>query len=124
MSLGPEGSFFIWDSKHIGWHGIPHGLEKAIQGWLSPTGWTEGPPRIVTLGTKGTYFALSEYGSAAFSVDDSLKPAAKAFNKLKAEVANGSFAYSDLEVSNKDERFNCRRADRSTLLVRQLLLLR
>ena len=101
VTLGPDGSFFIWDSKHIGWHGIPDGLQKAIQSWLGPTGWIKGPPRIVTLGPKGSYFALSEYGSVAFSVDNSLKPASAAFSKLKDEVARGSFAYDDLEVSKR-----------------------
>jgi hypothetical protein len=125
VTLGPEGSFFAWDSKHIGWHGIPDGLQRAIQGWLGPTGWTQGPPRIVTLGTKGSYFALSEYGAFAFSVDDSLKTAKKAFSELKGEVASGSFTYSDLEVSNEErnELFDFLQANVSILSVCKLLLM-
>jgi hypothetical protein len=126
VTLGPNGSFFIWDSKHIGWHGIPDGLQKAIQGWLGPTGWIQGPPRIVTLGSKGSYFALSEYGSVAFSIDDDLKPATAAFSKLKDEISRGSFTYADLEVSNDGRKklFSLGRADVSILPVRKLILLR
>lgn len=100
-SLGPDGSFFLWDHKRIRWHGIPEGLQDAIQGWLGPAGWTEGPPRIVTMGSKGSYFAISEYGSAAWLVPDSIPETAKVWKTLKDDYANGTFKYSDLEVRNQ-----------------------
>jgi hypothetical protein len=71
VALGPEDSFFAWDSKSIRWSNIPPEFEEEIQEWLSPTGWLKGPPRIVALGGNNTYFALSEYGSLCMS---SLKP--------------------------------------------------
>ena len=80
------------------WKDIPRGLEAAILGWLGPTGWKQGPPRIVTLGAKGSYFALSEYGAVAWEVDPSLGPAHEAFLQMKNDIAAGTRKYSDLEV--------------------------
>ena len=71
-SLGPNRSYFAWTSKRIRWQGIPAGLEKRVQSWLSPSGWKAGPPRIVALGPEGSYFALSEYGACARSFSDAL----------------------------------------------------
>ena len=97
-SLGPNGSFFIWDNRRIRWHGIPDSLQNAVQSWLGPAGWTVGPPRIVTLGLNGSYFAISEYGSAAWFIPDCLPKTAKLWNRLKDAYANGTFKYSELEV--------------------------
>lgn len=67
VALGPDDSFFAWDSKSIRWSNIPSEFEEEIQEWLSPTGWLKGPPRIVALGGNGAYFALSEYGTLCMS---------------------------------------------------------
>jgi len=67
VALGPNDSFFAWDTNSMRWSNIPPGLEEDIQEWLSPSGWIEGPPRIVDLGANGTYFAVSEYGSISVS---------------------------------------------------------
>jgi hypothetical protein len=100
-TLGPNESFFIWDSKSIMWQNIPRGLEQAVLSWLGPAGWTNGPPRIVTLGAKGSYFALSEYGAAAWQVDPGLKNANRAFLKMEEEVTTKQRKYSDLEVCQR-----------------------
>jgi hypothetical protein len=98
FALGPNESFIIWDHRKIRWHGIPDGLQEVIQDWLGPAGWTDGPPRIVTMGTRGSYFAISEYGAAAWLIPDSLPETAKVWKKLKDAHAEGAFKYSDLEV--------------------------
>jgi hypothetical protein len=98
VSLGPGGSFFAWDSKRIIWDKIPSGLQSSILEWLSPSGWSSGPPRIVTLGARDSYFAMSEYGASSWSIDPKLKANAS-FLDMKAKVAKGEMAYQDLEVS-------------------------
>jgi hypothetical protein len=98
VTLGPNGSFFAWDSKRVRWQNIPPGLEKAVQGWLGPAGWNSGPPRIVTLGASGSYFAISEYGAAAWNVPGELTGLHKAWEELEKEFANGNFKWADLEV--------------------------
>ncbi|CAN9325385.1 unnamed protein product [Alternaria alternata] len=60
--LGPDDSFIIWHPELIRWANLPPSLEDAVQSWLTPSGWRVGPPRIVTWGPEGAFFAMSEYG--------------------------------------------------------------
>lgn len=64
--LGPDDSFFAWDRTSMRWSNLPAGLESSLQGWLSPSGWLYGPPRVVALGKDGGYFALTEYGAWSY----------------------------------------------------------
>ncbi|KAF2111107.1 hypothetical protein BDV96DRAFT_690527 [Lophiotrema nucula] len=57
-----QDSFIAWDAAFIRWQGLPPELEECLQGWLTPSGWRAGPPRIVTWGPKEAFFAMSEYG--------------------------------------------------------------
>jgi hypothetical protein len=99
VALGPDNSFFAWDSKRVRWEGIPNNLQESIQGWLGPAGWISGPPRIVCLGCNGAYFALSEYGAAAWKSPGAESPIDKTWKELKAQNAAGTFKFSDLDVS-------------------------
>jgi hypothetical protein len=46
---------------------VPDDLEDALQSWMTPSGWKEGPPKLVTWGKRNAFFALSEYGKAKWS---------------------------------------------------------
>ncbi len=98
VSLGPNGSFFAWTSSRVRWHNIPDGLQKSIQSWLSPTGWSSGPPRIVSLGPQGCYFALSEYGFAAWSFPTSLLSKSTEMKSLKSQIEANRSTLVDTEV--------------------------
>ncbi|KAF2731637.1 hypothetical protein EJ04DRAFT_363547 [Polyplosphaeria fusca] len=63
VTLGPKQSFLAWSPDFIRWRDLPEDLEDALQGWLTPFGWRDGPPKTVTWGKHSAYFALSEYGS-------------------------------------------------------------
>jgi len=82
VTFGPNESFFAWDSTSIRWSKIPEGLETCIQGWLSPTGWTQicGPPSMVSLGADGAWFAESRMGQSAWSFPASWKSLRKNWN--------------------------------------------
>jgi len=69
--LGPNKSFFAWDSSSMRWSNLPPDLEETIQEWLSPNGWIVGPPRIIALGKGGAFFAKSQYGSMVWSLPES-----------------------------------------------------
>ena len=66
--LGPKDSFVAWTPDSIRWAGIPAGLERVLQSWLTPAGWKSGPPRLIALGCDKTYFAMSEYGAWGYSI--------------------------------------------------------
>lgn len=68
--LGPDGSFIIWHPELIRWGNLPSNLEDAVQSWLTPSGWRVGPPRIVTWGPEGAFFAMSEYGDVVYRLGD------------------------------------------------------
>ena len=97
VALGPGGSYFAWDSKRIRWEGIPNDLQKSIQSWFGPTGWVAGPPKIVCLGYAESYFALSEYGAAAWRGPPDSK-IEEEFDELGNLHAAETFSFSDLEV--------------------------
>ncbi|KAL9130494.1 MAG: hypothetical protein Q9217_001314 [Psora testacea] len=97
--LGPDDSFFAWDPSSIRWSNIPEGLEKAVQSWLSPTGWVSGPPRIVALGCYGSFFALSQLGAYAYSVPASLQKTCSHFNACGKDT---TFSWSGLELVSFD----------------------
>jgi len=105
VSLGPDNSFIAWDSKRIRWENIPNGLETTIQSWLSPTGWAAGPPRIISLGANGAWFALSQYGSVAYSIPASLPNTHEGFTKLEEKVKKQEMKWSDLEVRSSPTLF-------------------
>jgi hypothetical protein len=69
--LGPDDSFIIWHPDLIRWANLPLSLEDALQSWLTPSGWRVGPPRIVTWGPEGAFFAMSEYGDVVYRLGDS-----------------------------------------------------
>ncbi|KAF2125018.1 hypothetical protein P153DRAFT_300600 [Dothidotthia symphoricarpi CBS 119687] len=68
--LGPEDSFIVWHPELIRWANLPAALEDTIQSWLTPSGWRVGPPRMVTWGPEGAFFAMSEYGEVAYEFGD------------------------------------------------------
>lgn len=68
--LGPDDSFIIWHPELIRWANLPPSLEDAIQSWLTPSGWRAGPPRMVTWGPDGAFFAMSEYGDVVYRLGD------------------------------------------------------
>ncbi|KAF2846513.1 hypothetical protein T440DRAFT_458191 [Plenodomus tracheiphilus IPT5] len=70
ISLGPDSSFIVWHPELIRWTNLPTKLEDAIQSWLTPSGWRVGPPRIVTWGADGAFFAMSEYGNVVYDFGD------------------------------------------------------
>jgi hypothetical protein len=98
VTLGPGESYFAWDRQRIRWEGIPNALQSSIQSWFGPTGWVAGPPRIVCLGYDESYFAVSEYGAAAWrgSPDSQIE---RQFNRLGTFHADGTFDFGDLQVS-------------------------
>ncbi|KAF1960861.1 hypothetical protein CC80DRAFT_266203 [Byssothecium circinans] len=66
--LGPGTSYIAWDADSIRWTELPTSLEDSIQAWLTPSGWKNGPPRMVTWGESDAFFAMSEYGDVAYRV--------------------------------------------------------
>jgi hypothetical protein len=68
--LGPDDSFLVWHPDLIRWGNLPASLEDALQSWLTPSGWRVGPPRMVTWGPEGAFFAMSEYGDVVFKLGD------------------------------------------------------
>ncbi|KAF1843509.1 uncharacterized protein K460DRAFT_418562 [Cucurbitaria berberidis CBS 394.84] len=68
--LGPRDSFIVWHPELIRWANLPDALEDALQSWLTPSGWKVGPPRIVTWGPEGAFFAMSEYGNVVYRLGD------------------------------------------------------
>lgn len=68
--LGPDDSFIIWHPDLIRWGNLPANLEDALQSWLTPSGWRVGPPRMVTWGPEGAFFAMSEYGDVVYKLGD------------------------------------------------------
>ncbi|KAF2623635.1 hypothetical protein BU25DRAFT_349499 [Macroventuria anomochaeta] len=68
--LGPNESFIIWHPELIRWANLPPSLEDSLQSWLTPSGWRVGPPRIVTWGPEGAFFAMSEYGDVVYRLGD------------------------------------------------------
>lgn len=68
--LGPNDSFIIWHPDLIRWANLPVNLEDALQSWLTPSGWRVGPPRMLTWGPEGAFFAMSEYGDVVYRLGD------------------------------------------------------
>ena len=68
--LGPRESFIVWHPELIRWANLPSNLEDSLQSWLTPSGWRVGPPRIVTWGPEGAFFAMSEYGDVVYRLGD------------------------------------------------------
>ncbi|CAO2653002.1 Nn.00g024130.m01.CDS01 [Neocucurbitaria sp. VM-36] len=68
--LGPYDSFIIWHPELIRWANLPTSLEDVLQSWLTPSGWKVGPPRMVTWGPQGAFFAMSEYGNVVYRLGD------------------------------------------------------
>lgn len=68
--LGPNDSFIVWHPELIRWAYLPPSLEDSLQSWLTPSGWRVGPPRIVTWGPEGAFFAMSEYGDVVYRLGD------------------------------------------------------
>jgi hypothetical protein len=60
----------VWHPDLIRWANLPNNLEDALQSWLTPSGWRVGPPRIVTWGPEGAFFAMSEYGNVVYRLGD------------------------------------------------------
>jgi hypothetical protein len=92
--LGPSKSFIAWDKSSIRWSNLPAGLERAIQSWLGPWGWTQGAPSFVALGADGAYFARSECGAFAWCGPGTWKTLDAEFGAL-----NSQDRLSDVEVS-------------------------
>lgn len=97
--LGRKESFIAWDASFIRWLGLPLGLEACLQSWLTPAGWKAGPPSVVTWGTKGAYFAISQYGEVKYRAGSGA-----AWPILTETVddwdAEDGFSWSDLAVSH------------------------
>ncbi|KAA8622367.1 hypothetical protein PtrSN002B_004577 [Pyrenophora tritici-repentis] len=68
--LGPHDSFIISHPELLRWANLPPSLEDALQSWLTPSGWRVGPPRMVTWGPEGAFFAMSEYGDVVYRLGD------------------------------------------------------
>ncbi|KAL6711045.1 Phosphatidylglycerol/phosphatidylinositol transfer protein [Coniothyrium glycines] len=68
--LGPNDSFIVWHPDLIRWASLPLSLEDVLQSWLTPSGWRVGPPRMVTWGPEGAFFAMSEYGDVVYRLGD------------------------------------------------------
>ncbi|KAI4627443.1 uncharacterized protein J4E87_004006 [Alternaria ethzedia] len=99
--LGPDDSFIIWHPELIRWANLPTPLEDALQSWLTPSGWRCGPPRIVTWGPEGAFFAMSEYGDVVYRLGD-----ANAWEIYKETVeewkAEKGFVWTDLAFITLD----------------------
>ncbi|KAF2275751.1 uncharacterized protein EI97DRAFT_450918 [Westerdykella ornata] len=114
--LGPKESFIAWGPSFIRWTALPSGLEASLQGWLTPSGWRAGPPRIVTWGRKGAYFALSEYGEVKYRTGsgDSWRTFKETVEEWEAEAG---FSWNDLAYITLDstvpDQFVMMRVDRT-----------
>ncbi|KAF1945036.1 hypothetical protein EJ02DRAFT_339546 [Clathrospora elynae] len=99
--LGPDDSFIIWHPDLIRWADLPPNLEDALQSWLTPSGWRVGPPRMVTWGPDGAFFAMSEYGDVVYRLGDG-----NAWEIYKETVeewkAEKGFVWSDLTFITLD----------------------
>jgi hypothetical protein len=85
VALGPHDSFVAWDSESMRWSGIPATLEEQFQEWLSPAGWIHGPPKLVSLGINGSWFAVTEDGSwATLGIPNTM---IEAVRKVKGKIA-------------------------------------
>ncbi|KAF2824414.1 hypothetical protein CC86DRAFT_457184 [Ophiobolus disseminans] len=99
--LGPDDSFIIWHPELIRWANLPHSLEDALQSWLTPSGWRVGPPRTVTWGPEGAFFAMSEYGNVVYRLgdEDAWEIYKETIEEWKAEKG---FLWSDLTFITLD----------------------
>ncbi|KAH6612058.1 hypothetical protein C7974DRAFT_90569 [Boeremia exigua] len=93
--LGPSDSFIVWHPELIRWASLPHSLEDSLQSWLTPSGWRVGPPRLVTWGPEGAFFALSEYGDVVYRLGDgdSWEMYSETVEEWKSEAG---FAWSEI----------------------------
>lgn len=93
--LGDNESFIAWHPELIRWANLPTSLEGSLQSWLTPSGWRVGPPRIVTWGPEGAFFAMSDYGDVVYRLGDgdSWEIYKETIEEWKAERG---FSWSDL----------------------------
>lgn len=99
--LGPDDSFIIWHPELIRWANLPISLEDALQSWLTPSGWRVGPPRTVTWGPEGAFFAMSEYGNVVYRLGD--EDACEIYKETIEEwKAEKGFLWSDLTFITLD----------------------
>ncbi|OCK86045.1 hypothetical protein K432DRAFT_377144 [Lepidopterella palustris CBS 459.81] len=102
--FGPHSSFFAWCRTSIRWSNIPVSLEETVQSWLSPTGWKVGPPRMVALGADDAWFALSEYGAAAWDIPDGNESLAETWNEWESEGFDwGDLAFIAFDPTKPDQ---------------------
>lgn len=96
--LGPKESFIAWDPNFIRWGSLPSSLEDCLQAWLTPAGWKAGPPRMISWGTEGAFFAMSEYGDVVYRLGngDSWEIYKDTVEEWKGEKG---FQWSELAVS-------------------------
>lgn len=99
--LGPNDSFIIWHPDLIRWGNLPVNLEDALQSWLTPSGWRVGPPRIITWGPEGAFFAMSEYGDVVYRLGNgsSWEIYKETIEEWKAEKG---FSWTDLSFITLD----------------------
>lgn len=93
--LGPNDSFIVWHPELIRWANLPPSLEDSLQSWLTPSGWRVGPPRVVTWGPEGAFFAMSDYGDVVYRLgnEDSWEIYKETVEEWKAERG---FSWSEL----------------------------
>ncbi|KAH7552355.1 hypothetical protein BM1_09217 [Bipolaris maydis] len=105
--LGPDDSFLVWHPDLIRWGNLPTALEDALQSWLTPSGWRVGPPRMVTWGPEGAFFAMSEYGDVVFKLGegDAWEIYKETVDEWKAEKGFqwNQLAYIALDPSSADQ---------------------
>lgn len=93
--LGPNDSYIVWHPELMRWANLPPSLEDSLQSWLTPSGWRVGPPRMVTWGPEGAFFAMSEYGDVVYRLgdEDSWEIYKETVEEWKAEQG---FSWSEL----------------------------
>lgn len=105
--LGLDDSFLIWHPELIRWANLPPALEDALQSWLTPSGWRVGPPRLVTWGAEGAFFAMSEYGDVVYRVgeEESWEIFIETVEEWKAEAGFkwSEVAFMALDASTADQ---------------------
>lgn len=105
--LGPGDSFIVWHPELIRWANLPPNLEDALQSWLTPSGWRVGPPRIISWGPEGAFFAMSEYGevSCQFGGDKAWEIYKETVDEWKAEKGFkwSSLAFIALDPTSADQ---------------------
>ncbi|KAF2999816.1 Phosphatidylglycerol/phosphatidylinositol transfer protein [Curvularia kusanoi] len=110
--LGPDNSFIVWHPELIRWANLPPSLEDSLQSWLTPSGWRVGPPRIVTWGPEGAFFAMSEYGDVVYRLgdEDSWEIYKETVEEWKAEkgFAWNELAFIALDPTTSDQFFAIR----------------